>query len=114
MVDERPRKGTVEYFLFVVHKRLYTLVLEFADDAGTQIDDLFVGVSELFLFDALAQMLLGLLVEESQHELGSLVERHNLQLMGIFEVHDLVADVVSSFYKIHQRMAGVAQGFTRL
>ena len=31
--------------------------------------------------------------------------------MGIFNVHDLVTDIIGSLDKIHQRMTSIAQGF---
>lgn len=36
----------------------------------------------------------------------------NLELMGVFDVHDFVADIVSCFYHIYKWMAGVFERLT--
>ena len=37
----------------------------------------------------------------------------NLEFMGVFDVHDFVADIVGSFYHIYKLMAGVFARLTR-
>ena len=39
--------------------------------------------------------------------LGCLFERENLQLIRIFNIHHLIADIISRFYEIDQRMTGI-------
>ena len=59
-------------------------------------------------------MLLTLGIEEVEEQLHGLFVGDDLQLMGIFEVHNLIADIIGSLDEIHQRMTGVSQRFTCL
>ena len=111
MVDEAALEGAVQDFVLMVNEGLHTFVLQFADDAGTHIHNLFVGVAQLLVLDALEDALTVLLVKEAQHQLRGLGKAHNLQLVSIFQVHNLIADVIGSLYQEHQWMTGVAQRF---
>ena len=78
MVDEATREGAAEYLVFMLDEGVNAFVLQFADDTGTQIDNLLVFVCELFTLYALQNMLLRLLVEEVEHQSRSLFEGDNL------------------------------------
>ena len=114
MVYEAARKGACQYLVLMFYEGVDTFILQFTDDTGTQIDYLLVFVGELLTLYTLHDMLLGLLVEEVEHQALRLFKGDNLQLMGILQVHYLIADIVSSFHEIHQRMAHIAQGLARL
>ena len=85
----------------------YTFVLQSADGAGSHVDHLFVLVGHAFFLDSLLNLILGFLVEESQQQSLRLFVRQDLEFVGVFDVHDFVADVVGSLYHIYQRMTGV-------
>ena len=51
-------------------------------------------------------------IKEAKEQLHGFIVGDDLQLVSIFEVHDLIADVVSGFYEIHQRVTGIPQRFT--
>ena len=109
VVDEAALECAFEYLLLVVDEHADALVLQFSDDAGPQVDHLFVIIGNTLVDDTLKDMLLCRLVEEIEQQAHRLVVRKNFKLVGIFEVHDLVADVIGGLYKIDQRMAGIAQ-----
>ena len=49
-------------------------------------------------------------IEEVEHQSAGLVEGKDLQFVGILEVHDLIADVVSRLDEVDQRIAGPSVG----
>jgi beta-galactosidase len=63
-----------KYGILVVEKGVRTLVLKLPDDAGPQVLHLLIGVCKLFVDDALADLLLVVIIEKCQHELHGLVE----------------------------------------
>ena len=84
---------------------------EFVDDAGTEEGDALV-----FVRDGLEGARKGLecvaffvFVIETFKDVFRFLVGEDAQLVGVFDVHDLVTDVVSGFYQIHQRMAGVLE-----
>ena len=100
MVDEAAREGPAEDSLLVVYKHADTLVFEFANDAGPQIDHFFVIVSHALLVDTLEDVLLAFLVEETEKQLHRFIVRDDFQLVGILDIHDFVADIVSSLDQV--------------
>ena len=68
-------------------------------------------IRHTFLLDSLEDMLLTLGIEEVEEQSHGLLMGDDLQLMGIFEVHDLIADIIGSLDEIDQRMTGVSQRF---
>lgn len=91
----------------------HTFVLQFADDAGSHVNHFLVFVSQFFVDNALAYLLLDIFIEETQQQVLRLGKGKNLELMGVFNVHDFVADIVGCFYHIYKWMAGVFERLTR-
>ena len=89
-------------------------VLQFADDTSPQIDHLLVVIRHTFLLDALEDVLLTLGIKEAEEQLHGLLVGNDLQFVGIFEVHDLIADIIGSLDEIHQRMTGILERFACL
>ena len=50
-----------------------------------------------------------LLIEESQQQVFGLFKREDFQLVRVFDVHYLIANVVGSLYQIHQWVASKPQ-----
>ena len=110
MINQTALEIAAQYLVLVLNKHAYTLILEFANHAGSQIYNLFVIIIYTFLNNAVLDTGLGLLVEESQQQLHGVGVRNNFKFVGILKVHNLVADIVGCLNKIHQRMTGVTQG----
>ena len=106
---ERPCECTVQDGLFVLDEDADALLLQASDDAGTEIDNLFVHVVQELLHAFLDVPLVGL-AEISEEQLPCLLGREELQFVGILDVHYLVANVVCSLDEIDEGMAGVADG----
>ena len=111
MVDERALQLAFKYLLFVLHERLRTLALEQSDGTGTHIHNLLVVVGDALLIDAVEDMAARVVAEEAQQQTACLVVGEDAQLVSVLDVHYLVADVIGSLNKIHQRMACIAQRF---
>ena len=107
VVNQTSLEGAGKYLLLVVAEHFDALVLQFANHAGTHIDHAFVLVEHAFVDHAPPYLLLGLFVEELQQQPFGLSVAQQLQLVGIFDVHYLVADVVGSLDEVDQRMAEV-------
>ena len=90
----------------------HTFVLQFSDDAGSHVNHFLVFVRQFFVDDALAYLLLDFFIKETQQQVFGLGKGKNLEFMGVFDVHDFVADVVGSFYHIYKWMAGVFERLT--
>ena len=101
MSDEATCEGAIHYSFLVVEEGLDTFVLQLADDAGTQIDNLFVDIADILSLDAFADALLHILFEEGEQQRKGLFVRKKFQFVSIFDIHYLVADVVGSLYKIY-------------
>ena len=114
MVDERSLEGSVQYLIFMFHKGVHAFVLQLAYHTGSHVNYLFIGVFQFFVGNAATYLLLVLLVEETQQQVFRLLIGQDFQLMGIFQVHNLIADVVCCLYQIDQWMTGIAQGFAVL
>ena len=95
----------------MLQKGCHTLILQLAYHAGTHIHHLLVFVKHALVHYALAYLLLYVLVEEGKEQLFRLFIGEYLQLVGVFYVHDFIADVVCRLHQIHQRMAGIPQWF---
>ena len=95
--------------MLVPDEDLHALLLEAVDDAGAEIDNLFVDVVHE-LGHALFDVALLLQREVGKEKLLRLVGRQELQLVRILNVHYLIANVVGSLNEIDERMAGVANG----
>ena len=113
VVDETALESSGKDFFLVRQEGCHTFVLQFADDAGSHVNHFLVFVSHFFVDDALAYLLLDIFIEETQQQVLRLGKGKNLELMGVFDVHDFVADIVSSFYHIYKWMAGVFERLTR-
>ena len=74
MADETSLEGAAEYLVLMLDENLYTLILEFADDASTQIDNLLIIIRQSLLYDTVLYVLLGVLIEETEHQLHGLIE----------------------------------------
>ena len=64
IVNERTYERTFENLSFVIDEDLNTFVLEFADDTGTQVLYLLVGVGELFFADAFQNSIFAVFIKE--------------------------------------------------
>ena len=114
VVDETSLESAVENLLLVVDECPRTHVLQFAYHAGTHVNHLLVVVGDSFVLDALFDTVFHAFIEESEQEVLCLLERKNLQLVRILNVHYLITDVVSRFHQIHQRMTGIGKRSARL
>ena len=97
----------------MLHKGAHTLVLQLADNAGTQVHNLLVIVRQMLVGDTFQDVILPHFIEEIKQEPRYFLVAQNLQLVGILEIHNLVTDVVGSLHEIDQRMAHIAQGLAR-
>lgn len=103
VVDERTAEAPFEDFFFVVEEGLHASTLQGVDHAGAQIGNavalvcgIGIGAEEIFPFSDF---------KEGQEELARLFGREKAELVGVFDVHHLIADVVGRLNEIHQRMA---------
>ena len=103
MVDQRFGKCAAQNLLFVCHKSLCRSIYQQPDGCRTQIGYLLVGIAHHTEY--LMCTCLALLRQKSHQQLFGLVQRKKTQLVGIFNVHYLVANVVGGFDQINQRMA---------
>lgn len=113
VVDEISLESSGKDFLLVSQEGCHTFVFQFSDNAGSHVNHFLVFVSQFFVDDSLAYLLLDIFIEETQQQVLRLSKRKNLELVGVFDVHDFVADIVSSFYHIYKWMAGVFERLTR-
>ena len=90
-----------------IDKSRHTFVHESSYDTGTHISHFLIVVGDTFFLNTFPYHAATLIVEIAQQQTLRLLIRQNLQLVRIFNVHYLVADVVGGFHKIHQRMAGI-------
>ena len=87
-------------------KEVGAFVDEGSDDTRAQIDNLLVEIGDDF--QHVVDVFLAFLVEEIEKEFFDGFGSEYFQFMGIFDVHDLVADVVGRLDQIDQRMPVVA------
>ena len=69
MVDEATLEGAVEDILLVLDEHTDTLVLEFADDTGAQVDNLLIIVGNPLVDNALTDALLDIFIEETEQQI---------------------------------------------
>ena len=66
MVDKTLSECPSENLILMVDENAYAFIFQFADHAGSQVDNLFIVVGNALFDDAVQNALLGLLVEEIQ------------------------------------------------
>ena len=69
MVDEATLEGAVEDVLLVLDEHTDALVLEFADDTGTQVDNLLIVVGNPLVDNPLTDALLDIFIEETEQQI---------------------------------------------
>lgn len=106
-VDKTAAELAPHNFVLVPHERVNACPFERVDNASPHVYHLLVVVGYFLVVNSLHDMILPHFIEEIQEKPLCLLVRYNLQLVGILNVHNLVADVVGSLYKIHQRMARI-------
>lgn len=106
-VDKTAAELAPHNLVLVPHERVNASPFERVDNAGPHVYHLLVVVGYFLVVNPLHDMILPHFIEEIKEKPLCLLIRYNLQLVGILNVHNLVADVVGSFYKIHQRMARI-------
>ena len=111
MVDERALKLSGKDFLFVFDEDADTGALQGVDDAGTIADDGVVVVRSAAV--GFFQPFSFFLVKEGEEKVSRGVVGEEPELVGVFDVHDFIADVVGGFDKIDQRVAGIDGGAVR-
>ena len=104
MTDERTVESASEDFGFVLHKDFHTSALEGIDDAGTEIGYLFAGVGVFGI--GVADGGLFVFGEKLKEELSGFFGGEDAEFVGVFDVHDFIADVVGSFYEKDEGMTG--------
>ena len=109
MVNESALELPGKYFFFMGYKSIDALVFQLTNHTGAQVNYLLVFIGELLVLDTLQNVLLRGLIEEVEEQPRHGLKCQDFQLMGIFQVHDLIANIVSSLHKIDQRMAGIAE-----
>ena len=93
----------VEDGLFVLDEGADAFAFEFADGAGTEIDDALVGIIDAV--ENAEDVLSSCWVAELQEDVCGFFCAENLEFVGILDVHDFIADVVGCFHKIDQWIA---------
>ena len=111
--DERPLECPVENFLLVPDKGSDAFRLQQAYGAGAEVDHLFVPVGHPLVHDAPADALSRVFIKEAEKQVGGLLGRQELELVRVFNVHDLVTDVVCSLHQISQRVSDIADAHLR-
>ena len=112
MFDETALEGTVQDLVLMLHKCFDALVFQDTDHTGTHIYHFLILVAHAFFLDTLPDQSFRRIIEETQQQVFGFLIGQDLQFVGIFNVHDLVADIVGGFHQIDQRIACAAQGFT--
>ena len=112
VLEQLPLEASAKNLLFMLHEGIRAALHEQPDYARTEIAYLFVGVGNHR--HHLQAAALTLLVEEIEQQLLHLGSGKNLELVGVLDVHYLVADVVGGLDNVDQRMAGVAHSEWRL
>ena len=74
MVDEAALEGAVEDVILMLYEHTDTLVLEFANDTRTQVDNLLVIVGDAFVDDTLEDALLDIFLEETEQQIHGCLE----------------------------------------
>ena len=107
VLHETPLEVAGQDSLLVVGERARAGCYQSAYDARPQIAYLLVGVIHPLhiRYNALATLRL----EECQQKLDHFTCGKQPELMGILDVHYLIADIVGRLHEIYQRMAGVAE-----
>ena len=111
MVDERALKLSGKDFLFVFDKDADAGTLQSVDDARTIADDGVVVVRSAAV--GFFQPFSFFLVKEGEEKVSRGVVGEEPKFVGVFDVHDFIADVVGGFDKIDQRVAGIDGGAVR-
>ena len=104
MTDERTVESASEDFGFVTHEDFHTSALEGIDDAGTEIGNLFTGVGVFGI--GVADGGLFVFGEKLKEELSGFFGSEDAEFVGVFDVHDFIADVVGSFYEKDEGVTG--------
>lgn len=104
MTDERTAESTSEDFGFVAHKDFHTSALEGIDDTGTEIGNLFAGVGVFGI--GVADGGLFVFGEKLEEELSGFFGSEDAEFVGVFDIHNFIADVVGSFYEKDEGVTG--------
>jgi len=91
------------------NESLYAFSLQQAYHASPHIHHLFVYIGNALFLNSVPYALLFLLIEESQQQVFGLFKREDFQLVRVFDVHYLIANVVGSLYQIHQWVSSEPQ-----
>ncbi len=109
VVDETACESAVQDIFLMFDESVHAFVLQLADDARPQVHHFLVLVRQSLVLDALANILLDVLPEEVEQKTFGLLVGEDFQLVGILDVHNLIADVVCRLHQIHQRVARIAE-----
>ena len=112
MLDKCSFKRTFQNGFFVFDEYMSAFVYQDADNGCSQIGYLFVyiGHNPANVFGPFFL----LFIEKAHVKSFGFFGGEELELVGIFDVHHLVADVIGGFHQIDKRMAGVSQGLSFL
>ena len=106
-------EGARQYLLLVFHESFHALVLQFAHDAGPHVHHLLVQIGHAFSVQPLPDSAFHVVIKESHEQFLGFLERENLQFVGVFYIHNLVANVVGRLHEVDQWVACTAQGLAR-
>ena len=90
--DQRRAEGAVEQCGLVLYEDARTLIYEQPDDRGAEVSDPLVHV--VHDCHGVGDVLQPFASEEAEQEADGLAPREETQLVGVFDVHHLIADVV--------------------
>ena len=113
VLDECALEAPAEDLLLGIDEDAHTFGLEAVDDAGAEVDNLLIDIAHVEACEVARYLVAPRRLEIGHEELARVGRGEDAQLVGVLDVHDLVADVVGGLHEIDEGEAGVAQGAWR-
>ena len=107
MLDETSLKFPFQYLYFVIEECPGAFADKQPDDGRTQIGYLLIGVAHNL--ERIEDVRLTFVGKVGQQQVLRFLRSENLQFVGIFDIHHLVADVICRFYQVDKRVTCVLQ-----
>ena len=108
VLDEGTAEAAFEDVALGLYEDAYTLALEAVDGAGAEVDDLLVDVVYVEAAEVADDLVAAVGVEVGEQQVTRVGGREDAELVGVLDVHDLVADIVGRLDEVDEGEAGVA------
>ena len=110
VLDEGTTEAAFEDVALGLNEDADALALEAVDGAGAEVDDLLVDVVYVEAAEVADNLVAAVGVEVGQQQVARVGGGEDTELVGVLDVHDLIADVVGGLDEVDEGEAGIATG----